>query len=118
MGNIPWSTKNVKHTFHFILKKEAGKIPASFLRFLAALVCKIALLLAGNREANLAQIEGKQDGADRPGDGVSPENHLNVRDNSNRNGDIGDAEQAPVRQHDDHRDNRASKTAQDTGAAM
>lgn len=75
--------------------------------------------LAGHgREAQPCQAQGKQHRADGPGDGIGQIDHPDVGDKVHCDGDVGDAQRAPHRQHNGHRDDGAPHAAQDPGAAM
>lgn len=83
-------------------------------------LCSMRMMgLAGHgRELQLGQAQREQHRADGPGDGIGQIDHPDVGDKVHRHRDVGDAQRAPHRQHDGHRDDRASHAAQDAGAAM
>ena len=66
----------------------------------------------------MEDIPCKQHGRDAPGQRIGPEHNADVADEVQRDRDVGDAQQAPDRQHDHHRHDGAAQTAQDARAAM
>ena len=66
----------------------------------------------------MEDIPCKQHGRDAPGQRIGPEHNADVADEVQRDRDVGDAQQAPDRQHDHHRHDGTAQTAQDARAAM
>ena len=66
----------------------------------------------------MEDIPCKQHGRDAPGQRIGPEHNADVADEVQRDRDVGDAQQAPDRQHDHHRHDGAAQTTQDARAAM
>ncbi len=66
----------------------------------------------------LAENEDEEKGADEPCDRVCSEDHGDIRDKVDHEGDIGDPEQTPDAQHDAHGDDSAARATENGGGSV